>query len=392
MQMKHPKKQPVTMAMIAKEAGVGRTTVSFVLNGQAERHNIADKTIKRVEEIAQRLKYVPNSMALNLRRRRSGLIGVLLTGIGSEWAALIMRGLQDILYAQKHPYFPLLATHYFDQEIERREIQFFLKSRVEAIISAPTMCSENYRDILDRHVPLVFVGHVLPDLPQASLVQADGREAVRAGIDHLIEIGRRKIAYLGWEMHELLPDRQEGFRLAMSEAGLDVREEWVQVVRTRSEWDSVSVELQQIFSGKGEKPVAPLRSESNGVSDKLQRIFSGDGEKPDAIFIRTNRVGLLALEYLENMGLRVPEDVALIALEDNVVLRLSRIGLSAVVPPTEKIGQEAARAALELIRNPDSGPIRRSIQGFKVMQRNSTRVGEGRGQTSRTDAPRAGAS
>ena len=97
-----------------------------------------------------------------------------------------------------------------------------------------------------------------------------------------------------------------------------------------------------------------------------------DGERRDTIFVRNNRVGLLPLEHLETMGLRVPADVALIVLEDNAALRLKRVGLSAVAPPIEAIGKEAARMALELIRNPDGGPIHRLIQGCEVIQRNST--------------------
>jgi LacI family transcriptional regulator len=121
------------MATIAKEANVARTTVSYVLNGHGRARNISENTIKRVEEIARRLQYVPNNMALNLRRRRSGLIGVMLTGLGTEWVAQTMHGLQDTLYAQTPAYHPLLTAHYSDREIERREMQFFLGSRVEGL-------------------------------------------------------------------------------------------------------------------------------------------------------------------------------------------------------------------------------------------------------------------
>jgi DNA-binding LacI/PurR family transcriptional regulator len=150
-------------------------------------------------------------------------------------------------------------------------------------------------------------------------------------------------------MKDFYPDRHQGFRQAMAEADLDVCEKWVRIIRSRSDWE-------------------------DSVQGERRQILSGNGSRPDAIFAGHSRAGLAVQQHLEDRGLRVPEDVAVIVLEDNIACRLEKISLSAVVPPIDEIGREAARVALELIRNPDSGPIRRVIQGCEVIQRNSTRV------------------
>jgi LacI family transcriptional regulator len=341
-------KKQVTMATIAEEAGLGRTTVGYVLNGKAAERGIPEQTAQRVFEIAERLDYVPNEAARDLRTQRSGLIGVLFQSLGAEWPVRVIQGLQDVLF-QTEDYHPLITAHGHDPALEEREIQFLLRRRVEAIICSATAMSDTFRTILKRRIPLVFIGHAMPEMPEASSVLFDDRKAIKAGVRRLVEQGRRRIAYLGWDFPEgYFQNRHDGFREALEESGLECREKWFEIVL------------------HGESPEAAVR-----------RMFSGSGQRPDAVFSGLWRMALGALETIEDLGLRLPEDVALITLEDHLACRLKRIGISTVHQPIEEIGRQAARTALDLIASPHSGAIRRLIYDCEVIDRRTT-IGQGR--------------
>lgn len=189
----------VTSVTIAKEAGVAQTTVSFVLNGKAKERGISDATARRVQEIAERLNYSPNRLASSLRRQRSGIIGVLLGSFQHSWAKDVVMGMQSVFDAQN--YVPFFTMHYHDVEKEREEIQKLLDHRVEAIISYPNdNPNDNYSLILQQNVPLVLLGDTVQEMPGISYVAWDIESAVRLAMHHLIDTGRRRIAFFGWRI------------------------------------------------------------------------------------------------------------------------------------------------------------------------------------------------
>ena len=331
----------VTMLLIAQKAGVAQTTVSFVLNGRGRERGIATDTIERIERIAKELNYIPNAAARSMGRRRTGLVGVFFPSLNSEWAHNVMRGIEAFLETE-NGYAPLISTHLRDPKLEERNIRRLMEMQVEGIICNPMVQTENYQFVRSRSVPLVFVGHTAPGMADSSYVCWDARQAAYLAVRRLIELGRRKIACVAYQDEIVVQGRYEGYCQALREAGLEPRKEWYCLCDKQA-------------------PLAPM----------LQQLLQSE-PRPDAIFTTLWQSALSVLDVLYQMGIRVPEDIALMTMGENSATRMNLIGISAVLEPAETVGREAAHAMLELIRNPYAPPIQRLIGGFEIVERRTT--------------------
>ena len=329
--------------MVALRAGCARSTVSYVLNGRAKEMRISDRMTQRVARAARQLNYVPNAMASSLRLQRTGLIGVLFAGLTHEWPLRVMAGLRESL-AGAGDYHPLITTHDDNAARLGREIRFLLERQVEAVICAPIPRRESFEIILGRRVPLVFIGHTEEDMPDVSYVALDGALSTRAAIRHLAGLGRRKIAYVGGDSSAMAyMQRYAGYCQGLDEIGLPLNRKWV------------------ANAGSAEEAASAVR-----------RMFTAKGGKPDAVFCPLWRAALWVQEALDKMGLRQPQDVALLTLEDHLACRLGRVSISTVDQPVEEIGREAGRVALRLIQEPDAAPIHRLIGQYRIIDRGTT--------------------
>ncbi|MCX7045422.1 MAG: LacI family DNA-binding transcriptional regulator [Candidatus Sumerlaeota bacterium] len=329
------------MSLIAQHAGVAQTTVSFVLNGRGRERGIAVDTIDRIERIAKELNYIPNAAARSMGRRRTGLIGVFFPSLNSEWAHNVMVGIQSYLDTQSG-YAPLIATHLRDPKLEERNIRRLMEMQVEGIICNPIVQTENYQFIRNRGIPLVFVGHTAPGMADGSYVCWDAHRAAYSATRRLIELGRRRIACLANQDDLISQGRYEGYRQAMAEAGLEARQDWYCICDRQS-------------------PIRPA----------LHQMLQTQ-PRPDAIFATLWPTALAAWDALDLMGIRIPDDIALMTMNENSATRLRMIGISSVLEPAERVGREAASAILELIRNPQSAPIQRLVSEYTSAERRST--------------------
>ncbi|MBI1290640.1 LacI family DNA-binding transcriptional regulator [bacterium] len=338
--IKRPKS--VTMATIAQQAGVARTTVSFILSGHYRERGISEKTAERVRAIVEEMQFVPNETARSLSRRRTGLIGIFLPGFNSSWGEAVVQGIRARLF-NADGYVPLIASQHDEADWEEREIKLLIERDVEAIVCCPTVKTENYRRIMDRGIPLVFIGHRASGLPDASFVAWDGVKVAAAAVRHLISKGRRRIAFLG-RGHEnpTSSERYLGYRQAMLEAGLELREDW-------------RLEVPDYFDPKG-----------------IVRSAFKKKDRPDALLCDLWLHALHTLETLDEIPLDIPKDVAVLALGDSLFCRHRRINLSTVVEPAGHIGQLAAEIALSLIQKPDQEPIQRLIGDYVIEDRGTT--------------------
>jgi len=330
--------QTVTLATISKEAGVAPATVSFILNGKARERGIAEKTVRRVLEIADRLHYVPNEAARSLRRQRSATLGVLFAHLRDEWADRVVAGMREILGPAD--YVPLIAVHRFNPEWERQEIQTLLERRVEALICVPLAeDAGDYERVVKRGVPLIFLGDTLESMPRANFVAWDAEAAARSAVRRLIETGRRQIAFLGWDLRRpFITARYMGYRQTLEEAGLQVRDEWA------------------AFFPIGESPAF---QSGEIVALAIRRMFGRNRRRPDAVFASGDLLNADALAALSEMGFRIPEDVAVATISAQPLMGHPLLGVSVVPVPTMELGREVARVALELLRHPENAPIQR---------------------------------
>jgi DNA-binding LacI/PurR family transcriptional regulator len=346
--------KPVGIVGIAEQLGVSKTTVGYVLSGQAKKRRVAEKTAERVLETAKRLNYVPHLWARNLARQRTGAIGVVIAGYEYEWATEVMRGALPALEVQD--YLPFTSIHQWNRKRMEKELMLALARRDEAIICQPLpQCNDSYTKVMEYGTPLVFISDTLEDMPQASYVVWDSLPAVRTAVQYLIKTGRSRIGYIGFDLGlRYVKARYHTFRDVLASEGLELNENWIELD---------SLERWQSF-------VPP--ADSSLVEKTVERLFTSGKPRPEALFFPHDTLAFMAIKKLNKMGVRIPDDVALMGMGDVPLSDDFGVGLSTVHEPLEEIGRVAAEMVIELIKEPDKGPLQRLIPGTELKIRRTT--------------------
>lgn len=337
----------VTTKEIARRLQVSRATVSIVLNGRSQQRSITPETTRRVLDAAKELGYVPNIAARNLRRQRSGVIGVVLANFRMEWAEQVMTGMLDVF--DQGGFTPFVATHRFDADRHRKELQAALQRHDEGVICQPLAGQEDlYREFIQRGVPLVFIGDQPLGMPETSFAAWDSGAAAKVAVEHLIKTGRKRIGHIGLDYPmRMSTARVAAYRAAVTAAGLPLDERWIVAA-------------------------PPGQSLERRTEHAIDRIFAANQPHPDALFVLNDSMALPVLEILDARRIRVPEDVAVIGMGDLPLTGHRAIGLSTVREPCEQMGAVAAATVLDLVSNPLQPPIQRAIASCDLRIRRTT--------------------
>lgn len=345
-------RQQVTELSIAEKAGVARSTVSRILNNQGKKYRISDKTVEHVFRVAKELNYTPNTMARNLRLQKSSNISLLVGDLGSDWAQCMLNGIEPVL--DKNGYSSFIAIHRWDVERERKECNSIISRRDEGVICQPIPFSTNYKLLFDQNVPVVFVSDAIDDLEntKVSYVIWDSAPAAKVAIEHLIEIGRRRIGFIGVR-HQTLSTkaRYASYCKTLDEAGMEIKQELV---------------VQDIT-------IADMVKDSTGVITKaVERLIRHSPVYPDALFVMNDGIALVVLEVLWKLGIKVPDDIAVVGMGDLPIAGNHAIGLTTVKEPLEEMGRMGSDLLFELLQNPGKGPIKRLCHSADLKIRKTT--------------------
>ncbi len=288
------RKNGVTLYDVAQHVGFSKSTVAYVMSGKAADVGVAQKTIEKIEAAAEELGYVPNYWASSLARQSTGMISVLLDGLWGGWADEVMFAISQTLRPQT--YTPFLAADWTDPQLFEKEVSATIRRRDEGVICHSFIGeTKQYARIVDSGIPLVFIGSVplhLEGLPGLNSVVWDDGPAVEMAVQHLVDTGRKKIAFLGVE-HGVLSDHRRfmAYEKAIKKAGLELRKEW-------QSWTV----LEQVTASPAKKG--------------LESFFAPGKERPDALFALNDAIALDVLLVAGHMGIRVPEDLAVIGMGD----------------------------------------------------------------------------
>lgn len=310
----------MTIHDIAKLLGVAPSTVSRALSGKGR---ISPATREKIQRVAEELGYRPNALARGLATRRTGEIGGL---IHERHLPLDERSFYGVILATieaelgQHDYHVLFSTlgdHVFPRCVEER--------RVEGLIILGTDVSEPLVRSLAAVVPVVLVDHAFPGITS---VVGDNVGGARLATAHLLDHGHREVAFVA----ETLADpgfrtRFEGYKLALMERGLRVRNDLVFEGGRRSDSDQVAMEK-----------------------------LLGCKRIPSAIFAANDFMAVGAIKALANAGRRVPEDVAVVGFDDGALATVVDPPLTTVHVPRVEMGRVAARRLLELLSGKAGAP------------------------------------
>ncbi|MGF1635136.1 MAG: LacI family DNA-binding transcriptional regulator [Phycisphaerae bacterium] len=338
--------RPATAAMVARHAGVSVTTVSFALNGHGDRYNIPAETVERVRKAAEELAYVPNSLAKSLLSRSTKVIGVVFPHLRNDWAHRIMDGMYELL--ESRDYVPHIVNHRGEPDREAKELRSLAERRVDGILCNPLSGSaENYRRVIAQRIPLVFFGDTLQELPEVSYAAWDPEE-VALTVRHMVDVGCRRIAYLGFDDNRLMTgERYDVFCRTLASAGLGCNEELF--IRNQ--------------------PGEPF-------DDALRAMFDparATSRRPDGIFALYDDSAMAAVETLEEIGVRVPDDVCVATLGGSPMIGPRGYDLTATLAPVEAEGKAAVAALLRILDDPPEEAIHTRVGGGRLRIGRTTR-------------------
>ncbi|MGA2672084.1 MAG: LacI family DNA-binding transcriptional regulator [Terracidiphilus sp.] len=305
-----------TVAALAK---VSIATVSRTINGSSA---VSDRLSKRVWQAIEQLNYFPNTHARTLVSGRSRLFGIIVENMTNPFFPELIQSFEEVAVA--HGYEILVSSSNSDPVILATCVRRMLERKVEGVAVLSFGAEEPVLDQLMHHdVPIVLAEFHLED-PKISTILMDYSTGIHEAVNHLAALGHRGIAFLAGPhtLHSAIT-RENDFRTAMREAGLPIQKKWI-------------IECDHMLKG--------------GVVGygKLQKLPT----RPTAILCSNDMtaIGVLRAAYME--GLRVPDDLSVIGLDDIdfaeftlpplTTIRLSRIDL--------------ARAAFEALRQQAEDP------------------------------------
>lgn len=306
----------VTISEVAEWAKVSKATVSHVINNS---RFVQEDTRNRVLHAVKELGYQPSQVARSLATNRTETIGIIVSDVTNNFFGDVLSGIED--FCRPFNYRLLVCNTAETLEREDQFIEMLVRQRVDGIIDAAA--SQEW-DILKgtdiEHTPLVFADRAYEGLT-GPYVGVKNCEGALLGVNHLIEGGHQKIGMLaGFQRLSTMRDRLSGFRQAMCEKGLYLPEEWI--------------------------VTSPLSIEA-GREAALKLLTLPD--HPTAILIANNFLSLGALLAIRELGLRCPDDIALIGFDDHPWAAVSCPPLTVIRQPSRCVGQAAAKMLLNLI-------------------------------------------
>lgn len=347
-----PKTPSVTVADVARRAGVSKATAARVLGGYG---TVSDRVSEAVTAAARSLDYRPNELARSMTTGRSGTIGVVVGDIENPFFSLAMRGITDV--ARQAGFTVILINSGEDIEAESAAIRTLLAKRVDGLIVSPAKENdvEHLHEAIRSGLPLVLLDRG-SDTLDVDTVIADDRHAAETITRRLIALGHRRIAYLTAcdtpdHIFRTVKDintgsvrrRIEGYLGACLEAGLIGMEKWVQV-----------------------GAVTPEKTHRI-VTEMLQSL-----QRPTAIIASDSMIALEVFKVHRQLGLSIPDHMSLVSFHDADWTSVTTPPVTVVRQPVYDLGATAAELLVERL-NGGSQTARKVVLKTEIVERASTR-------------------
>lgn len=311
----------VRLADIAKAAGVTTMTASRALRNTP---HVAAATRHRIQQLAKQMGYVPDFTARSLRTRSQQLLGLIVPNLDDPVFSRLMASIND--RALEAGYDLLIAQSMGQIEREQKAVRHFLARRVDAMMIAPVFRPahkvELYEELQQRGVKVLVMGAPPAFAGAFPYLEPDDIEGARQATLHLVGLGHRRICYLAGPPVQCTSLRRfEGFRKALRESGLDVRDELV----FSAGWSIADGEHAALLM---------LQERAN----------------PTAILAAHDWAAVGAARTLLRQGLRVPEDISIVGFGNTPLAENFGIPLTTVRQPKTSWGELAVETVLRMIQ------------------------------------------
>lgn len=341
--MKKQKSYSNTIQGIAEALKLSPATISRVLNNHPHVH---ETTRTKVLTLVEQMGYKRNIMASGLRTNKTHTIGLIVPRVSMYVHAEIITTIQNSLHV--HGYNLIICQSNDSLTIEKELTQILYASRVDAVIAACTLYTEDFShfDILTRNnIPVIFYDRVPVKPYPAIIIKGDDYRGGYLGASHLIELGCRHIAYISGPLHcSLYIDRYAGFTQAMLKNGIPILPNLVffQELNSENAWKA----MYRLFS---KKPY------------------------PDGIFAANDVSALAVLEFAKEQGVEVPADVKVIGYSNDPRSAIVSPAITTIEQFPQYIGEVIVKELIDILKNGmqnlsiDAAPIITPVQLIRRM-------------------------
>ncbi|HLG77922.1 MAG TPA: LacI family DNA-binding transcriptional regulator [Ktedonobacteraceae bacterium] len=327
----------VTIYDIAKAAGVGKSTVSNVLSGKG---SVSEETRQRILQYAKEMGYRPNLIARNLSQHKTFTIALILPSITNPFYPETMEAVETIV--REHEYQTLFCNTHGDFSLGRQQMERLVSRWVDGyIIMGSSMDIADITRYFQQGLPIVLCDWQENESPHGiPQVTVDFYRAGQLAAQHLLDLGHRRVAVIVDEPQQTL--RLEGFQSVLDAAGITLDQERIEL------GDST---LESGYAAAQRLLALPVR--------------------PTAIFATTDWMALGAVEAVLNAGLRIPQDISIVGLDDITVSAHLRPPLTTVAVPKSRLAKEACEILLNQIDGKRESIVARQVEPYLVVRQST---------------------
>jgi LacI family kdg operon repressor len=329
----------VTLQDVANLAMVSKSTVSQYLNERYKYMSVETK--QKIKEAIEELNYRPNYLARSLKQKKTSTIGIIVSNVLHRFSTVVSRSIEDYCFANN--YHAIICNADDNQVKEKKYIEMLRDKQMDGLIIIGTGENEIlYRELLEERYPVVFLDRsVNLEVPN---VVSDNIPATMNAINHWIKAGHKNIGIITQPLTASpRVDRQEGYRLAHLEAGLTVKKEYI-----------VATEIENMIS-------------------EFKKMITLT-EIPTAIFLGNDLVLIEIIKAINELNIRVPEDLALMVFDEIPTAAYFKTPLTTIEQPAYEMGQKAASLLLDLIQQKKVEPKKYVFKSKLIIRESSEKV------------------
>lgn len=326
------------MQQIAQKVGVSKSAVSYVLNGKGDAVRIPLETQKRIVATARALGYYPNALAQGLAHSRTHTIAVVMQYplLFAGWSGFtneLLHGVTDAAIQLEYDLMLHTRTttpewHAEESSGVEAEAARLMDGRVDGALLLRDV-DDPLAELLHQHAFPVVLMFTHSNNPNICYVDGENIKGAKLAVNHLVRLGHRRILHVAGSPHSgAALERIEGYSEAMQQAGLTIKEEWIQ------EATSPSADLSAI----------------------AQLFCLSPEERPTAVFVWSDDVAIRLMQVLRAMGLHVPQDVAIVGYDSTGICDHVDPPLTSVRQPVYDMAHKAVELLHSLLQGETAQP------------------------------------
>jgi len=332
------KNKAPTIKEIAKIANVSPMTVSRAVNNS---HKVREATRTKILMIASRLGYMPNRIARSLVSKKSNLISLIVANISNQFFAEISRGIED--KARENGYNVIFSSTDDDTKNLESCVRIMREMGVDGfIIAAVSLKEPIVEELLDQNFPVVLVNRRVKK-NNVNYVVVDNQKGAHLAVEHLINNGYKKIGIITGESSVSTgKERFQGYRKGLLDHGLKFKKE---------------------YSSQG-----PFTKEHGKKAAQKMLTLKN---RPEAIFAASDNIALGVMDAAGELGLNIPEDLAIVGFDDTDFSSNLKIRLTTVSQRKYEMGERGVQILIDLIESQQPDYINKIVLEPRLIIRES---------------------